>query len=280
MGFGIFSIHKMAVVGAHQLHLIRFSQFQQHFVHSHLQGISFAVGPLRRVFHFMTLQLQIEVIAKDTFEPFHTAPGCLKVISNDVFWYLASEACRTDYETLMIFLQLRVVGTGPHVESVGPRVTDQFNQIVVTFLILGQYHQMPTRLVFTAFPMRHTAPGYIHFTTENRFETQCAASQFHFFITCREQLLLTFSHVRHFLFFLRVWLITSVCNGCTVCLQLFQVVFGRALDVIHIIEVLLYTHHIAMIGNGHAAHAVLDSLVHQALHAALSVEYRILCMNV
>ena len=50
--------------------------------------------------------------------------------------------------------------------------------------------------------------------------------------------------------------------------------------LVYVVKVLLHAHHVAMVGNGHAAHTVLDSLLHQLGDAGLTVKQRVLCMYV
>ena len=64
-------------------------------------------------------------------------------------------------------------------------------------------------------------------------------------------------------------------------LKRFQAIFFAILiDANAIVMKFLDAKHIAMIRDGHALHAVGNSLVHQVLDLRLSVKNRIVCMNV
>ena len=47
-----------------------------------------------------------------------------------------------------------------------------------------------------------------------------------------------------------------------------------------IVEKLLYAHHVAVVGHGHATHAVGYGLVHKPLDAGLAVEYAVISVYV
>ena len=49
-------------------------------------------------------------------------------------------------------------------------------------------------------------------------------------------------------------------------------------DATHIVMKFFDTKHVAMVGDGHAAHAIAHGLVDQFLDARLAVEYRVICM--
>ena len=69
--FGILLVHKVAVVGANQLHAVLLCQLYQHLVGLLLQWECLAVGAYRWVGNLMALQLQIVVVAPQVLMPFY-----------------------------------------------------------------------------------------------------------------------------------------------------------------------------------------------------------------
>ena len=57
-------------------------------------------------------------------------------------------------------------------------------------------------------------------------------------------------------------------------------VLELAVDGLAVVEELLDAEHIAVVGDGHAAHTVGHSLVYEPLHGRLSVENGVVCVNV
>ena len=56
--------------------------------------------------------------------------------------------------------------------------------------------------------------------------------------------------------------------------------FALAVNLFAVVKKLFRAEHVAMIGQCHTAHAVGYGLIHKALYARLSVEYRIICVYV
>ena len=121
VSLGIFLIDEMGVIGADQLDAIFMGQLDEYLVSTLLQGERLAVGTLGRVLYFVTLQLQIVVVAKHAVIPFNGFTGAGNVSVKNFFGYLASNTGRTDYQAFMIAFQVFTVGTGTHVEAISPR---------------------------------------------------------------------------------------------------------------------------------------------------------------
>ena len=68
-------------------------------------------------------------------------------------------------------LQVVAVGTGTHIEAVDPRTADQFDKVLVAFIVFGQHNEVPSALVALV-GLAHLllAVGHIHFATENGLE--------------------------------------------------------------------------------------------------------------
>ena len=67
---------------------------------------------------------------------------------------------------------------------------------------------------------------------------------------------------------------------CEFILTFCELVFGFAFYFVHVVEKLLYSHHVSVVGYGHAAHAVLYGFVNEPRNACLAVENGILGVNV
>ena len=100
---------------------------------------------------------------------------------------------------------------------------------------------MPSRLVFARLFERFSPSGYIHFATEYRFE-------------CKDALLL-FDGLSQFLLFsgLRVGQF-RLCLG--------EHTLGFSFQLTDVVEELLDTHHVAVVGEGHAGHPVFEGFVY------------------
>ena len=62
--------------------------------------------------------------------------------------------------------------------------------------------------------------------------------------------------------------------------RFFALILQLAVNLIAVVVQLFYAKHVAVIGNGHTAHAVGHSLVYNLLHGRLSVKNGIVGVNV
>ena len=286
--FGIFLIHKVAVVGAHQLHPIFMRQTDQFLIGPLLQGIGLTVGPLIRVRNLMTLQLQIVVLAEHALIPTHGLFGSFQIALQDFVRYLTGNTGRTDDQSFLMRLQLHPVGTGLSIETVGPGFRHQFDQVVIALLVLGQHNQVITAVIaLVLFHLKQTSGRHIHFATENRFEQ---------FLLRFGQLLLRLLQLSFYRrelgsglpLFLLVGQgfpffrshIAPGFQGLDFLFQGLDFAFYGTVLFIRIIKEFLDGHHVTVVGDGHSAHAVLHGLIDQTRHAGLTVEDGILGMYV
>ena len=121
-----------------------------------------------------------------------------------------------------------MVGTGTVVESVGPGMAHQFDEVMVALLVFGKEYEVPAARVDFSFPALHRPPCTVHLTAEYRRKVQ----------------------VRIFF-----------------------------LQFLHIIEVFLDSKHIAVVGHSHALHPVGNSFIHKLTDLCLTVQHRILRMD-
>ena len=230
---GILLVHKVGIVGTHQLDAILTSQFYQHAVGLLLHGERFAVGTNRGVFHLVALQLQIVVVAKYPFVPLDSlaCPGNIAV--QNFPGHLAGNTSRTHNQVLMITLKVGTVGTRTHVVAVHPRPRHELNEVFIAMIVFGQHNEVVAALILTpVFLLFRAMFGHIHLATEDGLE------------------------------------------------RLFTLLFEFFIHRVTVIEKLLNAEHVAMVGHGHALHAIGNSLVDKPLDARLSVEDRIIGMYV
>ena len=137
---------------------------------------------------------------------------------------------------------------------------------MITLQILGQHHQVIPALVRLTFLIFQTAASYIHFTTENRLEQLLFRSLQLFLASCN----LSFGVFRLFL---------TTFEGGNSLLQILNLPI-RTPVLLDIVEELLDTEHISVVGHCDSSHAVGHGLVYQPGNRSLSVKNRILRMNV
>ena len=137
---------------------------------------------------------------------------------------------------------------------------------MITLLVLGQHHQVITALVGLPVPIEHTTTGHIHFTPEDRLEK---------LLLCGFQLL---PASRKF-FFRILALYFSFLQPGYLLLQILDFTVRLAVLLIHIVEKLLDTEHIAMIGHGNPLHSIGHRLIHQSGNRSLAIQNGILRMN-
>ena len=226
---GVFLVHEVAVVRAHQLHAVLPGQFDEHAVGLLLLGKRFAVGPDRGVLHLVAHQFHVVVVAEDALVPQQCLFGSGHVALQDFARQLARQAGRAADDALVEALNVVVVRTRTHVVTVHPCAADNLHQVLVACLVLCQQDEVVARqvavLLYLAFFL---SVCHVYFAAEDGLEG-----------------------------FLAGFLELAV------------------LLVAHI-EELLDAEHVAVVGHGHAFHAVADGLVHQLLDAGLSVKNRII----
>ena len=138
---------------------------------------------------------------------------------------------------------------------------------MITLQILGQHHQVIPALVRLTFLILQTAAGYIHFTTENRLEQ---------FLFRSLQLFLASSNLRFGAF--RLFLTTF--EGGNFLLQILNLPIRTPVLLVDIVEELLDSEHVSVVGHCDSPHTVGHGLVYQPGNGSLSIKNRILRMNV
>ena len=142
VGFSILLIHEMGIVGADQFDAIFLGQFDEHLVGLLLQGEGLTVGTDGRICHLMALEFQIIIIAPKALVPLDGLAGTLDVALQDLCWYLSCDTGRTDDQVFVVFFQFLAVCTRTVIEAIHPGITYQFDQVLVTVIVFGEYDEM------------------------------------------------------------------------------------------------------------------------------------------
>ena len=102
----------------------------------------------------VALQLEVEIVAKESFEPQHCFFGSSNVSFQDFLRYLASDTCRTAYYALVVLLQQVMVDTWRVEISVRECYRTEFAQVPVACLVFGKQNQVPSAAVCNTFASR------------------------------------------------------------------------------------------------------------------------------
>ena len=137
---------------------------------------------------------------------------------------------------------------------------------MITFLVLCQYDQVITALVGFSLFQIHRAARHIHFTTDDGFEEFVFRFYYPGFAS---------GNLRFFIFtFYRTGF-----DSCYPLLQVFDFTFRAAILFIDIVRKFLDTEHISMIGHSNTLHSILHCFIDQTSDACLTIQERILGMD-
>ena len=224
MGLSVFFVNEMGIVGTNEFDAILLRQFNEHLVRFLLHGECLTIGNHRGVGHLMALKLQVIVVAENTMIPLDGLACTSNVVLQYLPGHLARNTSRANNQAFMIFLQINTIGTRTLIETIHPRAADQFDEVLVSLIVLCQHDEMVSAHVTLLFHLvLFPAMSHIHLAAKDGLEG--------------------------FLAFLLPTLVHSS----------------------HIIEELLDAKHVAVVGDGHASHAVIQGLVHQFGDARLPV---------
>ena len=105
------------------------------------------------------------------FEPLHGLFRFVHLSGKDFLGYFPADAGRADNESFVVQFQVLRVCSWTHIVAVNPGTGYELNEVVVARLVLGQYDQMPARLVYLAFLQLLVSPArHIHLTPEDGHE--------------------------------------------------------------------------------------------------------------
>ena len=261
VGFGRLLILKVAVVGADHLDAVLGGQFEDHLVGLLLHGECLAVGHDVGVFDLVALYLEVVVVAEHAPVPLDSLSRAVDVPAQYLVGHLAGDAGRGDYQTLVIFLEVGPVGARLVVEAVHPGAGDELDEVLVAPHVLGQHDEVIARGVAGLLELVLLAPaGHIHLAAEDGHEVYHPLLLLH--VGGQLGALLLVGQALHLL------------------LHVLELAARLALERGDIVGKLLDAHHIAVVGDGHAAHAVGYGLVYDIRYLALPVQERILCVDV
>ena len=171
VSLGIFLIHKVGIVGTDEFDTVLLRQFYQHLVGLLLHGECLTVGTDIRVCHLMTLQLQIVVVAPEVLMPLNGFAGTGNVALQDLRRHLTGNTGRTNDQVLVILLQFHPISTRTVIETIDPRITDEFDKVLITVIVLGEYDEMvAAQVLLGLLQALVTTTGHIHLTPEDGFE--------------------------------------------------------------------------------------------------------------
>ena len=92
MSFRIVFVEEVRVVGADELYAVLLCQVDEDGIDAFLHFVGFAIGLLCRVGHFMTLQLDVVVVAPNVVEPLDCLFCALEVTVLNLPWNFAANA--------------------------------------------------------------------------------------------------------------------------------------------------------------------------------------------
>ena len=263
---GVVLVHEVHVVGADHSDVVLRRQLAQVLVHVQLHGVGLVVGPLDG--GLVELQFEVIVVAEDLLVPSDRLLGLFEVVGRDGARHLARQTGRTADQPFVVFLDLRAVGSRTHVETFGPRLRDDLDEVVVSLEVLGQQDQVVAALVGLALLVVEPAARHVDLAADDGLEGQLAAALLELFFALGD---------------LRGGIGTglrAVAQGGDAGLRLGGLVLAFALDFLDVVVELLDTEHVAVVRHGDAGLAVGHGFVHEPLDAGLSVEDRILRMYV
>ena len=128
---------------------------------------------------------------------------------------------------------------------------------MIALLVLGKHNQVPSALVGFLLFGEHATARAVHLASEDGLED---------FLLGLSQLFLQCSHSS----FIDIPLLAL--QFCQFLVQVGNLRLHGAVFLFDIVEEILYAHHIAMVGDGHASHTVGHGLVHELGHTGHSIE--------
>ena len=169
----------------------------------------------------------------------------------------------------VVFLDLRAVGSRTHVETFGPRLRDDLDEVVVSLEVLGQQDQVVAALVGLALLVCRSRRRAIDLAADDGLEGEFPPA------APRAVFRIWRSRQRG-----RLSLLRTVAQGGDAASARGSLLLQLALDLLDVVVELLDAEHVAVVRDGNAGLSVGHGLVHQTLDAGLAVENRILRVNV
>ena len=264
VGFGVFLLHEMDVVGADHLNAKFLCDSDKLRIHPLLCFIHACITI--RFISLMTLDFYVIVVAKQILEPFCRSLSRLQIIRHDLLWKFTSQTSGADNQILVILHEQILVDTWTVVITVDPSLGNDFTKILIAMLVFSNQDQVPTtgvgnntfaRLLYTEsiVMVGMFSTGTITLAADNRFEN--LIFQFGDFLRSG-----SFSLIRRF----RIIQNSLLFTYCSLRL------------LIHLDSIvcqLLDTKHVAMVSQSHSVHSCSQTFVNQVRHLTHSIQNRI-----
>ena len=263
VGLAVLLIYEMDVVAANDLNIIALRNVEKDGVDLLLHRIGFAIGAHVRVGHLVSLEFYVVVIAKDVFEPTHRFFSPLNVALHNLLRYLATQTGGADNQVFVKLLQIFVVRTRTHIEAVHPRARNEFDEVVVAVLVLGQHNKVPAAAVNLSFlQFLVAAARHVHLATENRLEIGNRFLLGNHSLRFGDKFLVGFPFIGILSVLIQRRRVRTLLERLQFDLRVLERALGFAANLVGIIEKLLDGHHIAVVGNGHSLHTIANGFIH------------------
>ena len=259
---GVVLVDEVHVVRADRADMVFRGQLPQVFVDLQLHGVGLVVRTLDG--GLVELQLEEVVLAEEVLVPQHRLLGPGVVLGRNGARHLPGQAGRAADQPLVVFFQLRAIRSRAHVESFGPRLRDDLDEVVVSLEVLGQQDQVVTALVGLALLVVQAPARDVDLAADDRLEGEFPAQL--------RELLLAAGDLRRGV----VGRLPALVQCREALLARRSLLLELALDLLDVVVELLDPEHVAVIRHGDAGLSVVHGLVDQALDAGLAVEDGIL----
>lgn len=167
MGFGVFFVDEVDVVGAYNLDTMFLGELHKDFIDLDLHRVCFMVCTGHR--GFMPLQFKVIIIAKGLLEPEDGLLGLVKLAAENQFGHFAANTCGGHDKAFVVFGQLGFVGSGMTIITVGVCATDEFYKVMIACFVLCKDNQVASAVILVRM-FGHQLVCHIHFTAENGLE--------------------------------------------------------------------------------------------------------------
>ncbi len=267
--FGILLVDEVHVVGADELDAVLGGILLQLLVDDQLHLVCLVVGAFDS--SLVQLQFEIVVLAVEIAVPPDGLFRLVEFAVTDKSRYLAAQTCRAADDSLVILFQLDSIGARTHVEAFGPGLRDDLYKVVIACRVLGKQYKVIAALIGLALLVEQTAVGYIYLAADYGLEILLG----HGFQIVHGALQRGLRIAAALLGRSR-----TVAKTAYERFERLDLIAPRRVFLLDIVEKLLYAEHVAVVCQRDAGHTVLDRLVDELGYARLTVEYRILRVDV
>ena len=165
---GVRLINKVHIVRAYHLDAEPIRELDKMLIYLQLHRVGLVISSLDC--SLMQLKLKVIIITKEILMPHYRLLGRLQIASGNLLRNLTSQASRATNQALVILLQLRMICSRTHIETLGPRLRHNLNKVFITLLILGQQDKVITTLILLTLLELQASTRNIHLATDNSLE--------------------------------------------------------------------------------------------------------------